>query len=164
MKKFLILAIMVLTLLVPTAVMGAPFEGSGTIVTTTVVVPQTVVFSILNASESDYLTTLDFGTVIAGRDSAVQEFSIRNDGTGSITVKINTAHLFYQQRMKVSFGVGEYIPYSVMGYWASPTINGSLTIPPGGTQKVYAKVTPASADTGTQPGVLTFVATLVPVP
>lgn len=150
------LTIMVLTLLVPTAVMGAT-----DIVVGTEVLAPTVVFSAVDVTESTYLTNLNFGSVIAGRDSDIQTFKIRNDGTGRIIVKISTAHTFYQYRMTLSSGAG-WETYPGGSGWTTPAIDGTLTVPAGTALTLSAKVHPEIGDVGTQPGVLTFVAELAP--
>jgi hypothetical protein len=151
MRKFLILAIMVLSLLVPTAVMAEDVTVS------TQVLAPTVVFSIVDVTEGTYISAINFGDVIAGRDSDSQTFKIRNDGTGSIKVKITTAHTFYQSSMSLSTGAG----WETYGSgWTTPAIDGTLTVPPGAALTLSAKVHPTNTDVGTQPGVLTFIAEL----
>jgi hypothetical protein len=155
LKKLLILAIMALTLLIPTAVMAAD------VALDTKVLAPTVVFSIVDVTEGSYISAMDFGDVIAGRDSDIQTFKIRNDGTGSIVVKISTAHTFYQLRMTLSSGAG-WETYPGGSGWTTPAIDGTLTVPPGTALTLSAKVHPLNADVGTQPGTLTFLAELAP--
>jgi hypothetical protein len=130
-KKITILAIMVLTLLVPTAVMA---ESASTSLSTDVVA--TVGLSV---TPTDFF----FGVVTVGTDSGVTTFTVTNTGTVPITV---TASIptdptgFYTNCLLLAPSGGIYSKVSAFNYWDYS----SVAIPIGGSITIYAKVHPDS--------------------
>jgi len=141
MKKYLILAIMVLTLLVPTAVMAADV-----VVLDTTVVAQVVSFEITPSY-------VNFGAVIVGVYSEVRTFTVHNSGNVNITIAASTASDFYYNRMEISVDGVSYMPVSSFS---------AFPIAVEGTPTIYVRVKPMSGDTiGLNNGSLTFIATPV---
>ena len=138
MKKFLIFAIVVLTLMIPTSVLA----DTGSVTMETVVAAQTISFSLDPSA-------LGFGTVVVGTDSQVVNFTVHN--TGNVPIKVASAVTgsgLYASCLKLQQGAWDWA--TVVG-WTSPTI------PAGGTLIISAKIVHPSAEfVGTKAGTLTF--------
>jgi len=152
MKKYLILAIMVLTLLVPTAVLAA----DPPITATSTPVAQSLIITLST-------NTLNYGNVVVDRDSVVIPFDLRNDGNVPFTVSIYPSGGFYANNMLFSLTGG------VGSFGLNPTGFTTTTIAVGNTMTIYTMVHPygtwlnANGGIGIlQTGSLSFIATYVP--
>lgn len=149
MKKFLILAIMVLTLLVPVSVMAAN------------PVPMTTTTTAQVLSITTDATTLNFqrvggGSVVVGTYSAVIPIMITNSGNMPMTVTAlvgGADAAFYNASLQLDSGGG----YFGVGVW-SHTTPIAVGAPP---LLVNARILPTTVITGAA-GTLTFVATAAP--
>jgi hypothetical protein len=139
LKKLLILAIAIITLLVPTAVMGAPIDGDS-INFSVEPVPPTVVIDVEPSG-------IDFGQIVIGQ-SSIQPFTIKNNiDAGSNVNAIVTARLsalntesmdFYEDYMTISSDNINW-PY-VSGF--------SYLLAKGETKTIWVKMAPLTGSGG----------------
>jgi len=152
MKKFLILAIMVLTLLVPTSVMAA---NPVPMTTTTVAQVASITVDVPNLN---FVNTVNGGSVVIGTYSAVLPIIITNSGNIPITVTAVVGGAdasFFNNSLQLDSGGG----YFGVGSWSYTT-----PIAPIGTLHINSRILPTQVITGAA-ATLTFVATpSVPTP
>jgi hypothetical protein len=144
MKKFLILAIMVLTLFVPTVAMA---DTTDSVNLSSEVLPQ--------VSIAVDQTTLDFGVLTVGVSSAARTITLRNMGTSTIKVTTVTSAGFYNNCLYID---GKHAGAG----WAIPADGWTVNLVSGQVWDVSAVVIATSSYSGVLTGTVTFVAEIVP--
>lgn len=157
-EKFLVLAIMVVTLLIPTAVMGAGDTESVGLVTSSE--EPTVVLSVSTASLNFTRDGSDTAPVVIGIDSGVEDIIVTNTVSSNVpmtlTIEITGADAsFYQDSLWLSINGADWFPATGWSYTNQLAIGDSLPI--------RAKIHTHTVITGAVAS-LTFIATPVVVP
>ena len=141
MKKFLIISILIMIMMIPMAVSADTVSAT----LDTSVAAQVISFTMTP-------TALGFGTVIVGMDSQVTSFTIAN--TGNIPIKVSaviTGSPLYTSCLQFQQNGGGYA--TAVG-WSSPAI------PAGGSFVISAKIVKPTAEfVGKIAGTLTFTST-----
>jgi hypothetical protein len=169
LKKLLILAIAIITLLVPTAVMAA--VPSESIVVTSEVKPE-VSITIDNAG------SIDFGSIAVGVPTVwSREITISNTGTRPITIDadllttLGTDANFYFNCLEITQKDGSVWPAAYSGIYGIPGEEFDLAkdwstdvSAGGGPVIVKVRLVATAGYVGIQTGTITFMATLIPEP
>lgn len=152
MKRFLILVIMAMVLLVPTTVMAAT-SGSVDLSTT---IPAQLSIKVTNSDGITAVPPIFLGSVAVGVQSPwSQEIKITNDGTDAFLVSTSYGGAFYNDCLIVQkWGTADWEGQ----IWARDM---NISVPAGGSIIVRLAVLPTTAYSGSSPvGWVTFVATL----